>query len=310
MTGSLDVPAAVRHRLVSQDRAATAWLDGLPTRITAILGRWGLHVEGPPSFGGTSVVLQVRSEGTGPAALKLVSPLGDAAQGARALEVLAGHGTVRRERHSPEDQALLLELLPGPTLAGLSDEREAVAAAGAVAARIAAVPAPPDAPQLAASARAWREAFARQHRRAVREARALPAAVVETADAAIADLAGSIAPGMTHGDLSFANVLRRGDGAWVAIDPLYRNGPAENEAHTVLRSVSRPPLSEGLPRARGMRRMRELLGIFCEAAALDPQRAWRISQARFAASAYWEAEHRGDAADIAWLREMAAEIEL
>ncbi|EWS80839.1 aminoglycoside phosphotransferase family protein [Brachybacterium phenoliresistens] len=310
MTGSPDIPAAVRHRLVSQDRAAAAWLDGLPSRIGAVLERWDLRVAGPPSFGGTSVVLPVRSGGTGSAALKLVSPLGDAVQEARALEVLAGHGTVRRERHSPEDQALLLELLPGPTLADLADEREAVAAAGAVAARIAAVPAPPDAPQLAASAPAWREAFARQHRRAIREGRALPADVVQAADATIGDLAGAAAPGMTHGDLSFANVLRRDDGAWVAIDPLYRSGPAEHEAHTVLRSVTRPPLSEGLSRARGMRRMRELLGIFCEAASLDPQRAWRISQARFAASAFWEAEHGGDAADIAWLREMAAEIEL
>lgn len=298
MTQQLQIPDAFRRRLLHQDRTTASWLDGAPDLSRSMCRRWDLEADGPPLFGGTSIVLPVRTAGGDPAALKLISPLVDAALEVKALTALAGHGVVPLLRADQEDNALLLERLDGPTLLELSDPLAAARIAGEVAVRIAAVPAPSDAPRLAETSRAWGQSFQAQHARAVADGLPIPAGAGERAAEIIDDLAEDSSSTLTHGDLSFANVLRRGEDDWVAIDPGWLCGPFENEAHTVVRSVLPDLLGAPDPRAG----MRAVVEAFCESAEADVERAGTLSYARFVASYFWEAQHAGRADDIEHLR--------
>lgn len=290
---------AFRTRLLAQDDASCRrWLEDVPALCEEVARRWRLEQSGPPSFGGASIVVPVTTQSGRPAALKLVSPLGDAQAEHRALSALAGRGVVAVHDVDPERSALLLEHLVGPTLAeqaGQMGLHEAAGVAGEVAGAIASVPAPRDAPQLADGTEQWLVQLRTQHATALRLGSALP----EEMFAAAVDCARSLrsvrSVTLTHGDLSFANIMRRAGEAWVAIDPSYLAGPRENESHTVLRSMLGPIMGSSDPTAS----MAALHHRFCEAADADEDLALDISFARFAASYYWEPQHQGDPANVA-----------
>lgn len=297
------IPAEFCARLINQDPATRSWLDELPELLGQALSDWGLSLVGKPSFGGTSVVIPVSRPDGDRAALKLVSAVADAAHEAKALQVLKGAGVVELYEYSPERRALLLELIEGGRGSEHADPRRMAEICGGVASTIASVPAPVDAPSLRAGAPGWRAEFGRQHTKAESEGRGLPRAVFRRADDSIAELQDTPSGTMTHGDLSFDNVLQRASGTWVSIDPKYVCGPAENEAHTVLRSVPWYRLGNEEPLGSS----RVLVEAFCFAAGLDVGLAMRISHARFAASYYWESEHCGDPGNVEWLRMMACD---
>jgi streptomycin 6-kinase len=300
MTSLLQLPGAFRRRLLHQDRATAPWLDAAPEHAAQMCRRWDLAVDGDAWCGGTSIVLPVRTADGDPAALKLVSPLAEPALEISALRALAGHGVVDLLRADREERALLLERLPDPSLIELPDPLATARIAGEVAARIATVPAPSDAPRLAETSRAWAEAFQAQHARAVADGLPIPVGAGERAAEIIDDLATDTSRTLTHGDLSLENVLRRGDGEWVAIDPGHLCGPVENEAHTVVRSVLPAVLDASRPREA----LREVVEAFCEAAGADADRAEEISFARAVASWFWEAQHAGRTDDIERLRRL------
>lgn len=300
MTSQLQVLGAFRRRLLHQDRSTAPWLEGIPQHAAQMLERWDLEADGEAMYGGTSIVLPVRTGDGDPAALKLVSPLASAEAEAIALRALADHGVVGLLRAGADENALLIEHLPGPTLMEHRDLVAAARRAGEVAARIAAVPAPSDAPRLAGSAQAWAEAFQAQHARAVTDGLPIPSGAGERAAEIIDGLAADTSRTLTHGDLSLENVLRRGDGEWVAIDPALLCGPVENEAHTVVRSVLAPVLEGPRPREA----IRDVVEAFCEAAGADADRAEEISFARAVASWFWEAQHAGRTDDIERLRRL------
>ena len=80
-------------------------------------------------------------------------------------------------------------------------------------------------------------------------------------------LAGERQAGLgTH--LSFDNLIQRPDGTWLSIDPKYVCGPAENEAHTVVRSVPWCRLDGADP----LTSSRILIAAFCAAGGLDAGR--------------------------------------
>ena len=155
-------------------------------------------------------------------------------------------------------------------------------------------------PLLAATSRAWAEAFQAHHARAVVDGLPIPAGAGERAAEIIDDLADDASRTLTHGDLSFENVMCRGDGSWVAIDPALLSGPVETEAHTVVRSVLASVLEEPRPREA----LRGVVEAFCEAAGADADRAAEISFARAVASWFWEAQHNGRTDDIERLRRL------
>lgn len=300
---SIVIPAGFRTRLIHQNPATRSWLDELPELLGQTLGDWRLSVVGKPSFGGTSVVVPVSRPDGQKAALKLVSPVADATQEAKALRVLRGCGVVDLYEYQPEHQAMLLELIEGGRGSEHADRRRMAEICGGVAAEIASITAPADAPSLGADAPEWRAEFGQQHTRAEAVGRGLPSTAFGRADEAIAELENTPRATMTHGDLRFDNVLQRRNGTWVAIDPKYVCGPAENEAHTVVRSVPWYRLGDEEPLASS----RLLVEAFCFAGGLDVALALRISHARFAASYYWESEHGGDPGNIEWLRLMACD---
>lgn len=292
------IPASVRARWHALDPEAAPWVEGLAALVDDVLRDRHLELDGEPAFGGTSAALPVLDGAGRELILKLVSPIADPAKEMRALKILAGHGVVDLCWHDPERHVLLLERLPGPTLEDPADVAEAVAICGRIAARIAAVRAPEDVPRLSDGAPAWQAQLAGQHQRAMTEGRALPDHDYRAADEVIASLAAERCTQMTHGDLSLSNVMRRRDGSWTAIDPALLAGPAENEAHTVLRTIPRA----ALPDPGEHSRVRELLRIFCEDGGLDVELALSISRARFVASFYWESEHGADRDEVAGLR--------
>lgn len=300
MARFLQLPGAFRRRLLHQDRSTGPWLGAAPEPAARVLERWDLTADGDLRCGGTSIVLPVRTADGAPAALKLVSPLADPALEISALTALAGHGVVDLLRDDSEERALLLERVPGPSLMEHPAPLAAARIAGEVGARIAEVPAPPDAPRLAATSRAWAEAFQAHHARAVVDGLPIPAGAGERAAEIIEDLADDASRTLTHGDLSFENVMCRGDGSWVAIDPALLSGPVETEAHTVVRSVLASVLEEPRPREA----LRGVVEAFCETADADADRAAEISFARAVASWFWEVQHNGRTADIERLRRL------
>ncbi|MFT3889242.1 MAG: aminoglycoside phosphotransferase family protein [Arachnia sp.] len=303
MKWPIEVPSAFRTRLANQNPVAGPWLEGLPGLVGSVLADWQLTPIGEPAYGGTSVVIPVRHRDHGEAALKLVSPLVNADLDARALRLLGGAGVVGLYEYSDVYQAMLLEWVTGPTGAGHLDPVRMAEICGAVAAEIATVPAPSDAPRLSDLAIDWRVEFAEQHRRASAGAYGLSERIFRRADEVIADMAHCVIGTMTHGDLSFQNIIQRNDGSWVAIDPSYLCGPAENEAHTIQRSAPRYQVDGHDVVSSSY----QLLAAFCGAGGFDVDLAQGISHARFAASYYWEVEHRGDPRNVEWLRLMTGE---
>lgn len=300
MNSPLQLPGAFRRRLLHQDRSTATWLEAVPEHAARMLESWELTVDGEAMYGGTAIVLSVRTASDELAALKLVSPLADPGLEISSLTVLAGHGVVDLLREDAERRALLLERLPGPSLMEHEEQLAAARIAGEVAARIAEVPAPPDAPRLAETSCAWAEAFQAQHARAVADGLPIPTGAGERAADIIDDLATDTSRTLTHGDLSFDNVLRRADGGWAAIDPGHLCGPVENEAHTVVRSVLPAALETPWPRQT----LRGVVEAFCEAAGADPDRAEEISFARAVASWFWESQHTGRTDVIEHLRRL------
>ncbi len=237
----------------------------------------------------------------GPAVLKLVSPVGRVEAEARALSVLAGRGAVSLLAVSVDDRALLLDRIDGPSLAGLDDPHEAVGLAGEVAARVAGVPAPDDAPKLAALAATWLRELRAQHVKAQEAGVPVPEELSCAAIDVIEALTGDTTDTLTHGDLSLENIMRSAAGRWLAIDPLLLCGPVAYEAHTVVRSLLPRIVASERPAAL----LRELTRRFCDTAHADYEQSQLLSLARSVASYYWEAQHHGNPANVERLRRLS-----
>lgn len=237
----------------------------------------------------------------GPAALKLVSPLGDAQTELRALQALAGHGAVTVHDADVAHSALLLELLSGPTLAeqiGDGDPLHAASLAGGIAGRIAAVEAPAGALTQSDGAAMWASQLRQQHDEARLHGIAIAEDSFDTALDCVRQLGRGRRTTLTHGDLSFTNIMRHADGSWAAIDPSCLAGPREHESHTILRSTLAWIIGSTDP----VTTMSDIHRSFCLAAGADESFALEISYARFVASYYWESQHRGDPRNIEELR--------
>lgn len=296
------VDSAFRARLLTQDGASCRpWLDSISTICGDVAQRWRLEQSGPPSFGGASIVIPVIAQAARPAALKLVSPIADAGAEHRALSALGGRGAVEVYDADLDRSALLLEHVTGSSLADHAcpaDLLSAASTAGGVAKSIASLPAPQDAPQLADGTKQWLVQLEEQHAEAHRLGIAFPDEMFDFAVECVRRLETSRDATLTHGDLSFQNIMRRSNGGWAAIDPRYLAGPRENEAHTILRSTLTSIINSPDP----VTTMSDLNLSFCEAAGADERLALEISYARFVASYYWEAQHQGDAANVHHLR--------
>lgn len=289
-----------RAEIIRRDPSAEEWLRALPENFQAIASRWGLSLDGAPSYGKTSIVLPVSHEGR-PAVLKLVSTVVNIESEARALNLFAGNAMVKIFESSIPDRALLLDRLAGPMLTHHTDPTTAVEIAGCIASQLGSVKASPDIPKLAMQAVGWSEGIRQQHELANEVGNAVPDEIYRAARSIIKGLANDTSINLTHGDLSLENIMRASNGTWVAIDPLLICGTIANEAHTVIRSLLPLILDADSP----SQLLGDLMKKFCNAAGIDYSLAQRISLARYVASYYWEAQNNGDATNIDRLRQAA-----
>jgi streptomycin 6-kinase len=294
----LSVPEALRQKVLRRSPVAGAvWLDELPSRCAELCRRWRLTIDGPSAHGATSIVAPVISA-TGPAALKVIGPLISAEAEATALAAFGGDGAARLYQADVAANALLIEWLPGPSLITEPDRVAALRIAGELAGRLGRVPAPVGVRSLANGAVEWHRQLLAQHEEADHTGVAFSDDVFALALHAVDELAGDSTRTLTHGDLSLDNILAAGSGRWTAIDPLLLAGTAAHEVHTIVRSHLADVFADPDPRSRLDTWTREAT----QAAGVDQARTHRLSLARYVASAYWEAQHGGDPADVRRLR--------
>ena len=111
-----DLPAAVRAKAI--DAGATAWLEGLPSRVGGLAHEWGLTI-GPAFADATEayVVAVTRADGS-PAVLKVYLSRRAAASETTVLRVAGGCARLLRS----SGDALLIERL-GPPMSEMSVEQ-------------------------------------------------------------------------------------------------------------------------------------------------------------------------------------------
>lgn len=299
MNESLTVSETFRDEVLRREPGTgRRWLEALPRLCSQLCRQWRLEVTGPAVAGATALVLPVRSD-DGAAALKLISPVADAADEGAALEAFGGRGAVRLLASDPQANALLLEWLPGPVLSTERDARAAIRTAAEIAAQLSQTPAPYGIRSLSSGALAWKQQLIAQHQRAIESGTAFPAELFARALEAIDELSRDPTGTLTHGDLSLSNIVGAGSRRWVAIDPLLLAGTAAYETHTVVRGLLVEILADGDPAGR----MSALSREFADIAGVDLGASLRLSFARYLASTYWEAQNGGEAGNLQRLRE-------
>ena len=186
------------------------WLVTVPRLVDEGIERWGLTVDGEPRTGYTAIVLPVR-RGVQRLALKVTWPHPEATHEALALRTWAGDGAVRLVAALPSDGLLLLERLDADQDLATMWVDEACEVIGELLGRLH-VPAPAQLVRLGPYLAPHLDRMARRP--------AVPRRITQRTTALARELLTDEGPDlMLHTDLHFENVLRRRDGAWVAIDP-------------------------------------------------------------------------------------------
>jgi streptomycin 6-kinase len=186
------------------------WIATVPRLLASGLERWGLAVDGEPRTGYTAVVVPVR-RGVQRLALKVTWPHPEATHEALALRTWAGEGAVRLVAALPSDGLLLMDRLDADADLTPVWADEACEVIGDLLGRLH-VPAPPQLSRLGPWLEPHLERMARRP--------AVPRRVTQRTAGLARELLAHNGPDlMLHTDLHFANVLRRRDGSWVAIDP-------------------------------------------------------------------------------------------
>ncbi|KNB51589.1 aminoglycoside phosphotransferase family protein [Streptomyces caatingaensis] len=264
------VPAEfARLTAAREGEAGRRWLRGLPGLLSRLLGRWGLVPDGAVTHGQVGIVVPVGPGGG--AVLKVSFPHPGNVHEPDAFAAWGGRGAVRLLERDDAAFAMLLERAGPGSLVDLPGTDEAMAAAGALARRLA-VPAPPRLPRLDARAGEWERLLRRGD---------LPPRVRDAALAAVRDLGAAQPDLLVHGDLHARNVLRGGREEWLAIDPKGVVGDPAYDAFTMVRSRHEELLAAPDPVAE----LRRRLAVFAEAAGLDRRRAVGWAQLRCAMAA-------------------------
>jgi len=206
-----------------------AWLDRLPGVVRDLLAEWELAPDGAATHGHASVVLPVRTSAGAAVVLKVGFPDPGSEHEALALQRWHGEAAVRLLRADPHRRALLLERLGGEDLGDHWDV-QACEVVGGLYGRLH-VPAPPQLRTLSSYADHVAERLA-----ALPHGTPLPPRFVDRARALARSFAADDATDGTlvHTDLHYGNVLRGGDGSWLAIDPQPLSGDPHYEVAPLL----------------------------------------------------------------------------
>lgn len=308
MTGArpVTVPAGLRA-LPDRDASWEPWLDRLPRLAAELLAEWDLVPDGEPGHGQCSLVLPVRTGGSGtPAVLKLGWPHEEARHEALALQHWHGAGAVELLRADPHRWALLLERA-GPADLDTVDDVAACARAGALYAALHR-PAPARVRRLSALAADWSRRLLALPRDAP-----VPRRLVEQAAARARAFADDDATDGTlvHGDLHGQNVLasaRPSAPGWLAIDPKPLSGDPHVEPVPLLWNRWPEVIASGDVRWAVRRRLDAVVDV----AGLDRERARDWAVVRCVVNALWCVEalrargERPDEHDREWLTRAVA----
>jgi streptomycin 6-kinase len=260
------------------------WVSTVPRLLDGGLARWGLVVDGEPRTGWTAIVVPVR-RGVQRLALKVTWPHPEGAHEALALRTWDGEGAVRLVAALPSDGLLLLERLDADEDLTAVWADEACEVIGALLGRLQ-VPAPPQVPRLGP--------YLQPHLERMAQRPAVPRRITQrTAGLARDLLSGEVPEALLHTDLHFENVLRRRDGAWVAIDPKPVAGHPGFDVLPVLRNR----VDEMGTGAAFRWTVRHRLSLVAHAAGIDAEeaRAWSLLRAGVEVS--WASE-LGDTEDL------------
>ena len=254
MTGSaVELPEGLK-RAARQLPGGGAWLRSWPGILERYLGLWELVLDLPagraPWAGQCSVVLPVRRNDGGPAALKIGIPHDESRTEPDALALWNGAGAVRLLASDREDWVLLLERLDAGDSLQTVPMEQATAVWGALVRQLSLAPADSAAwagfPLLAAEAETWTDTLPADWEAA---GRPFPRWLLEHA-LEVCQVRGAVGRRsaqdvLVHSDLHYANILARpaagpalndraeaspgasGAGRYVAIDPKPVVGDAE-----------------------------------------------------------------------------------
>lgn len=265
------------------------WLRTLPRLVREALDRWQLtRDDGEPLRSGcTALVVPVRRPQGDPGMLKVGWPHHEADTEHLALRAWKGDGAVRLLAADPASATLLLERLDPDRDLTTGSVLDTTVEVGRVL-RTLDRPAPPWAPPLSAELDRLRAAVShaldvpavahRFPRRMLQESRALAADLLAEGPAVLDTR-------LVHGDLHQANVLWRPEPAgWVAIDPK----PVAGDPHWAVAPALWNRWEDVLAASDARAHLRLRLGLICEEAGLDEDRARAMTILRMVQNALWE----------------------
>ena len=280
--------ALIRTTIELHGPAGAGWLDRLPTLLAFGEERWSLKVGLPfPELSFHYVAPALRADGTA-TVLKLTFPEDPGfRREAEALRLFNGQGAAQLLELDPDRGAMLLERLePGAPLTTVRDEEEATSIAAGVLRQLWRR-VPPRHPFPSVSD--WARGFDRLRRDFGGGTGPMPAALVEKAEALVADLLASQAESvLLHGDLHHQNVLAARREPWLAIDP---KGVVGEPAYDTAVLLHNP--TELLDAPRPGKVLERRVDLLSEELGLDRERVlnWGIAQAVLAA--FWGLEDGG-----------------
>lgn len=254
------------------------WLAGLPRLIDDLIGEWRLTITDEPRFGECALVLPVATTERD-AVLKLTWPHAEAQFEHLALRAWDGRGAVRLLRADPAHFALLLERLGDDDLTSVS-VLEGCETIGSLLRELDHPPLP-QLPPFSATTERWLRLLDAGDE-------GVPRRFTEQAASLLRGLASDATPPrLVHQDLHFENVLRATRAPWLAIDPKPINGPLEFGVAPAI--WNRPDVTAAAHNARAHLLLR--LGIMCDAAGLDEDKAAALTFVRVVINAIWGADN-------------------
>lgn len=267
--------------------AGKKWLDLIPDIINEYEEKWSFHALPPYSLSYNYVAPVIVQDGS-EAVLKIGFP-GDKEfrQGALALKVFNGEGTVKLLNEDLEKGVILLEKLePGENLLSLSSDQEATRIATGVMKKLWRKPSDDFRFPYVSD---WGKGFMRHREKFNGTSGPLPQKLFDHAEKTFVELEKSMAEKvLLHGDLHQANILSSHRAGWLAIDPKGVIGERAYEVGSLLRNPKQLATNPNLPKILGSR-----IAILSEELRISKERiiGWGMSQAVL--SAVWSVEdHR------------------
>ncbi|UJF31694.1 aminoglycoside phosphotransferase family protein [Paenibacillus hexagrammi] len=266
------------------------WLDGFPQLIKKIEETHKLHVLGPYPLSYHFVAPVIMGNGT-KAVIKLAVSGREMASEAAVLMNGEGIGMVKLIEHDAALGMMIMEKLePGHTLAGISDDENAVRIAASVMSRIWKKPSSGHSFQFVTD---WFQGYGKLRSRFHGGTGSISTRMVELAERRFSELVRN--PRniyLLHGDLHHGNILAAEREPWLAIDPKGVLGEREYEVI--------PYLMNHVPEERAIEATKRRVELFAELLQLDASRILLWAYCHAVLSAWWhiEDETGGEEASI------------